>query len=148
MATSWRQYRAAGLLCLAITIAACGGDSPTTGPDPVQAAPQPQATGAADVPTAGSPGELTARSCADERSLRSVEGRTLSEIVFVNLSSGQRKVYWLNYSGQRQLYNTLAPQRQYTQPSYLTHPWVVTDASDTCLGIYVPESQSRRAVLR
>jgi von Hippel-Lindau disease tumor suppressor protein len=47
-------------------------------------------------------------------------------------------VYWLDYSGQRVLYSTLVPGQSYVQPTFITHPWLVTNVNGACIGIFLP----------
>jgi hypothetical protein len=61
--------------------------------------------------------------------LRSVSGTQVATITFVNQSSRAVRVYWLNYKGQEVFYSQLASGQSYSQPTYLTHPWCVRDAS-------------------
>jgi len=68
-------------------------------------------------------------------------------IVFTNKSQEVRKVYWLNFKGERQLYLTLKPGDTATQQTYVGHPWVVTDSQDNALGLYYPDGQKRVVTL-
>jgi hypothetical protein len=77
--------------------------------------------------------------CSQERSLRSNSGSSTT-IEFINATTETVHVSWLDYSGNRVLYNTLAPWQAYPQGTYVTHPWVVTDAAGQCLVIFVPTS--------
>ena len=65
---------------------------------------------------------------------RSTEGSTPSTIQFINESGTTVSVYWLDYEGDRVLYNTLSPDQSYVQETWLTHPWVAIDARGSCLG--------------
>ncbi|HEV8132309.1 MAG TPA: hypothetical protein VGQ81_13750, partial [Acidobacteriota bacterium] len=89
--------------------------------------------------------QLQAQSCDRESSLRSLEGATTSSIEFVNFSSQAIQIYWLDYNGRRQFYNTLQPRESYVQATFLTHPWLVTDLNRQCLGIYLPTSKPATA---
>jgi PEP-CTERM motif-containing protein/von Hippel-Lindau disease tumor suppressor protein len=37
-------------------------------------------------------------------------------------------VYWINYSGDRVFYQTLAADSSYVQDTFLTHPWLIVEA--------------------
>jgi hypothetical protein len=65
--------------------------------------------------------------CNDEKKLSSLSGERPANITFTNNSAAPRNVYWIGYSGQRVLYQTLKPGQHYIQPTFITHPWVVTD---------------------
>jgi Tol biopolymer transport system component len=56
---------------------------------------------------------------------RSILGITPSAITFQNHSGVTADVYWLDYNGNRVHYATLASGQSYTQPTWLTHPWVM-----------------------
>ena len=68
-------------------------------------------------------------------------------IAFQNKSAGIRKVYWLDTNGERQLYRELKPGEIYELGTYLSHPWVVTDAQGRALGLYYPDGQKRTVTL-
>jgi Putative Ig domain/VHL beta domain len=82
--------------------------------------------------------ELTPLPCSQEASLKSMEAIRSASITFSNVTSQVRQIYWLDYSGNRVLYNTLAPGASYLQQTYLTDPWVVTNSSGGCIAIYLP----------
>ena len=49
------------------------------------------------------------------------------------------KISWRVISRVRVFYNnTLAAGQSYVQQTYITHPWIVTDAAGACLGIWLP----------
>jgi hypothetical protein len=88
-----------------------------------------------------------AKSCGLEKSARSVEGKVATRIRFVNSSDEVIKVFWLDYAGKRKLYKTLGTGETYTQRTYLTNPWVVTNATDACVRLYFPGARITQAVV-
>ncbi len=87
-----------------------------------------------------------ALSCDQEAGLRSLNGDTAVDVIFVasdQAETSQFKIYWIDYEGDRVLYNQLRPGQNYTQGTYLTHPWVITkrqsDGSEACVNIHMPE---------
>ena len=64
-------------------------------------------------------------------------------IAFQNNSTGLRKVYWIDKNGEREPYCELKPGENCEIGTYLTHPWVVTDADGNALGLYYPDGQKR-----
>jgi hypothetical protein len=90
---------------------------------------------------------LPAYNCNLESTLHSITGTTTAAIEFLNSSGITQNVYWLTYAGTRQLYLTLAPGQSFVQGTFLTHPWVATDSSNTCRAIYLPTLESGVAVL-
>ncbi len=91
--------------------------------------------------------QLPSQACIRESSLRSIEGVASTTIQFVNFTSQDIQVYWLNYEGRRVLYKTLTARENYLQSTFLTHPWVVTDTSGRCLGIFLPSATLTSAVI-
>ena len=71
-----------------------------------------------------------------EEHLRSTAGDDATSIHFENASAQTINLYWLNYSGERVLYNVLSPGDSRDRPTYVTHPWVITDAEGNCLAVY------------
>src|SRR6266702_8357091 len=63
-----------------------------------------------------------------DNTLKSTSGSTLAAIDFENHLSYAVDVYWINYAGDRILYNTLAANSSYVQSTYLTHPWLIVQA--------------------
>ena len=84
--------------------------------------------------TANAQGRL-ATECQSEGALRSLSDTERTRISFRNEGLGRIYVFWIDYEGQRQLYRTLAPGQSQTFQTFATHPWVVTDASGSCLGV-------------
>jgi len=104
-------------------------------------------------------GVLQPYSCSLEHHLQSLSGSdgptppsTATSINFVNNSGQPRKIIWLDYSGNRVLYNTLSGGTSYVQGTYLTHPWViavdngVNDTNGACLAIYVNPDLTQNTV--
>jgi VHL beta domain len=96
------------------------------------------------------PTVLPAQNCANEGAARSLNNDMPTELSFLNQKTVPVKVYWLDFAGVRQFYSDLAPNQQIKQPTFLTHPWVVTDTGtpQTCLGIYWPTEGSGLAVIK
>jgi hypothetical protein len=87
-------------------------------------------------------------SCRDERSLRSVQGNVHTSMKFVNRTNQEVRSYWLDYSGRRVFYKAIPPNGHYTQPTFQTHPWVITDQRDNCINIFVSNQPSAVAEIR
>lgn len=88
---------------------------------------------------------LASGGCERESSARSIEGRLATTVSVANHSSKPVVVYWIDYQGQRKYYKALAPNEAYDQPTYVTHPWVLTDITDHCLLFVEPQSYPVRA---
>jgi hypothetical protein len=55
-------------------------------------------------------------------------------------------VYWLNYQGYLQWYETLAPKRSVVQHTFKNNPWVMLNSSIRCVGYAIPTGQSKYVV--
>ena len=76
-----------------------------------------------------------------------MNGNVKTQITFVNRSKQGVKVYWLDYSGERVLYRKLNDSESYTQDTYMTHPWLITDLRDNVWQIYMPTLQPRTVIV-
>lgn len=110
-------------------------------------APSPSAS-TSSLPDAAASASLTgmkASNCSLEGSLKSASGAATT-ISFANHTNGEISIYWLDFNGQRKLYKKLAAGQNYEQSTYLTHPWLVANAQDNCIGIYTPEAAGTASV--
>ena len=80
-------------------------------------------------------------SCADEGSYKSLQGDMPAQLQVFNKSPQTVKVWWLDYNGKRLLYQQLPPFTYYVQPTWLTHPWVITNVGGQCYRFLVMTSQ-------
>ncbi len=87
---------------------------------------------------------VDALKCAEERGARSIEGKQATTMLFQNNRASPVRIYWLDYQGQRKLFAEVAPGRQHVQRTYITHPWIVTDDTERCFALYMPEPTQRR----
>ncbi|MGI8554078.1 MAG: hypothetical protein ACR2PL_25330 [Dehalococcoidia bacterium] len=85
--------------------------------------------------------------CSQEGSLSSINATNPTQIYIVNLTGADLRIYWLDYSGNRVLYGTLADQANFSQATYFSHPWVVTDASNRCVALFLPRAVPSALVL-
>lgn len=67
--------------------------------------------------------------------LASRNSDTPQSTTFVNHSDGYRVVMWLDFNGQPVEYATLNPGESVSIDSFLTHPWMFTDAPGNCIQI-------------
>jgi von Hippel-Lindau disease tumor suppressor protein len=82
-----------------------------------------------------------------EKDLKSENGKVKTRITFVNHSNQGVKVYWLDYSGQRVFYKKLKPSESYSEDTYMTHPWLITDLHDNAWDVYMPTVQPRTVII-
>lgn len=76
--------------------------------------------------------------CEGERGAKSEESSAATQVVFNNRSAKTMKVYWLDYDGRRTFYADVGPGKLYSQDTYMTHPWVVTDNAKRCVMMFRP----------
>lgn len=113
-----------------------------TPPRPTPARPTPPRTRSAPRPAG-----LTPLSPSRERDLRSVRSDRATAIDFVNTRRQRVVVHWLDYHGRRVQYRVLGPGDSYRQPTYVTHPWVITGGDGRALVIFLPDRAPARATI-
>ena len=87
----------------------------------------------------GHEGNSQSASCRQEAGMRSIQGDTATQIQFVNTTSREVRLYWLDYKGQRVFYRAIPAGGKYLQPTFKTHPWVLTDQNDRCFDVLVSQ---------
>ena len=83
-------------------------------------------------------GAAFAEDCQSERSIKSADSDKETKVQFKNASKSKIKIYWINYDGKREFYSDVNPGKSYTQNTYMTHPWVVTDMTGQCVLLFRP----------
>lgn len=87
--------------------------------------------------------------CASEENTRSPSGpRPATTMTFKNYRGSRVRIYWIDFEGSRKLYAYIESGQSVVQPTFLTHPWVVTDDGGRCLGLYLPEESNRDVLIR
>jgi hypothetical protein len=81
--------------------------------------------------------------CKFESGVRSLESRYSTHLVFRNQSLGKVSTWWVNDRGKRVFYSELAPGEEYSQQTYISHPWVIIDDKGRCLELVLPSSDTR-----
>ncbi|WP_433796396.1 hypothetical protein [Actinoplanes sp. CA-252034] len=107
----------------------------------------PSPTAAGGPTTTGAPAGVTALSPLRERYLRSLKAEQWTEIGFVNNRDEPVVIHWLDYHGTRERYDVLASGDTRQQPTYVSHPWVVTDVRGRSLAIFLPANQPAQATI-
>jgi hypothetical protein len=84
--------------------------------------------------------KLKPQSCSAEDSRRSLSSQISTNIRFINQKPFRAKVYWIDFTGKRQHYFDLEPNQTYDQQTFVSHPWLVTEAGDNqpCINIFFP----------
>jgi hypothetical protein len=78
--------------------------------------------------------------CPSEASLKSEAGKQETNIAFKNQGTAAIDIYWIDYDGHRQHYSKLMPGGSQNFQTYATHPWIATDATGTCLGVWISDA--------
>lgn len=82
-------------------------------------------------------GNYTIYGCDAEKTLKSGHGKSIN-VKFINNTGSTIRLYWLDNNGKRVAYNrNLANGASHTQQTFVTHPWIITDANDNCLGVFL-----------
>jgi hypothetical protein len=81
-----------------------------------------------------------------EGELRSYTGAAV-QVTFINRTQRTLRIYWLDYEGHRKPYGAIPPGGRRLQPTFQTHTFVITDAQDRALEIFVVGNQSATAVI-
>lgn len=92
--------------------------------------------------------ELAAHPASEKGVLRSTSSAQPTTIVFNNRTSKVYRLFWLDTHGQRKPYGELHPAEKRGQHTFATHPWVIVNADDTVLGIYVAEATPGKVEIR
>ena len=88
------------------------------------------------------------RPCSLEPTLKSPDSALATSLRFINQAGQPRKLYRLDANGERQWVITLGEVADVEQPTFAGHAWVVTNAQDECIGIYLADPSPLRAPLR
>jgi hypothetical protein len=74
-------------------------------------------------------------SCLDQTKLRSTAAGRPAIITFVNNSRHAANIYWIDYAGNRAQHFYVTPGSVISRNTLVTHPWVITDDHDNCIGV-------------
>ena len=74
-------------------------------------------------------------SCLDQATLRSTATGRSAIITFVNKSRHATNIYWIDYAGKRAQTFYVTPGSVISRNTLVTHPWVITDEHDNCIGV-------------
>jgi hypothetical protein len=84
----------------------------------------------------------------EESKLYSASSTHPTTIIFDNRTSKEYLLFWLDYEGIRKPYGALFAGHKLGQSTYAAHPWVITDANQNAIAIYVAENQPAKVVMR
>jgi hypothetical protein len=75
--------------------------------------------------------------CGTESSLRSSTTGAAVELSFRNAAGDRKRLYWIDYDGERKFYTVVEPGNIYRQQTSSGHAWVVTDDTERCVSLVV-----------
>jgi ketosteroid isomerase-like protein len=85
---------------------------------------------------------VTPLACQQEANLRSKTAQQLTLLRVKNNTAGPIRALWIDFEGKRDTRPNeiapIAPGESLDITTYVTHPFLVLDANDQCLGIYQP----------
>jgi hypothetical protein len=90
----------------------------------------------------------TGLKCSEESQLRSLNANSPTGITFLNQGGHDVRAYWIDYKGARVFYSQLSPGQSYSLNTFLSHPWVITDTADNCIGVYMPSPDPKTVAVR
>ena len=96
----------------------------------------------AAIGTRASPASAQQTDCNAEGNLTAVAGNPPVKLFFQNSSNQPRRLYWIDFHGQRKFYGVVAPGKDREQQSSVGNHWIVTDDSDRCLAIFAASAIS------
>ena len=68
-------------------------------------------------------------------------------ITFDNQTHDPVEVYWIEASGRRTHYNTIKPGAQLSQPTFVGHVWLITDAKEKVLAAFEAAAEPATAII-
>jgi hypothetical protein len=84
--------------------------------------------------------------CSGEGRIKSSQGASIY-MDFVNQRGSNINVYWLNHLAERVSYKqNLATGQTHNQQTFVTHPWLITDNTGTCMAIYRPITATKKVI--
>ena len=112
------------LATMALSLTACGA----TAPKPSDSLGTKDTTAAVD--NSPKPSES---GCPQEGHIKSPSSFDSATVTFDNQTTGDYKIYWLDFNGKRKLYTTLKAHTKYDQATWIGHVWVVAALSEKCI---------------
>lgn len=90
---------------------------------------------------------LVPQSAGLEKTLKSQNSNTPMRIRFINQTDKTLRIYWLDFSGERKPYGTIAPHSENDMNTFATHPWLLTDENDLGKVIFVGKMDNNFAFI-
>jgi hypothetical protein len=92
--------------------------------------------------------ELTSIAPEREKDIKSGEEKETASIRFVNQTSKEVKLYWLDISGKRQAFGTIDPNGSVRQRTFASHAWLVSGTDEKAIAIFVASAKRCIATIK
>jgi hypothetical protein len=79
--------------------------------------------------------------------LKSTVSEQVATLSFENETTEDVYLFWIDYQGRPIPYDRISPGERSVRPTYMTHPWVITDANGNRLGDVKPELPAQTEVI-
>ncbi|MBP6730949.1 MAG: hypothetical protein KA149_02755 [Chitinophagales bacterium] len=83
---------------------------------------------------------FTEKGCFDPGTVMSINSLNAIEITFTNNTKNNLSFFWIDYSAEEKFYKELEPGQSWVCPTFLTHPWMVRKADNSCATILIPKA--------
>jgi hypothetical protein len=98
--------------------------------------------------TVGPTKELKALDCSAAQSAKSTSSGSETTVEFSNKRTQPIMLYWINYDGEHESNGRVAPGQSEEFITYVSHPWLITDESGTCISVFLPTKEAGLATIR
>lgn len=101
----------------------------------------------------GTPTGVTSSARAEEipcrvaQDAKSQPSTAAAKITFINKSGATRVILWKSFDGGYKEYATLEDGKEFTQETFLTHPWIAANGPGDCAQAFMPIPGSSVAIL-
>jgi hypothetical protein len=69
-------------------------------------------------------------------------------VEFINMSKQPRRLFWIDFTGNRHLKGAVMPGIPARWPTFVTHAWQIADNNNACVGTVVITKETRRVEIR
>jgi hypothetical protein len=82
---------------------------------------------------------LCPKNSKNDTLLHSKNSNVATQMKFINESQENMFTFWIDFSGDPVFYSAVESGSSVTQPTYVTHPWVIVRADMKCFGPFMPK---------
>lgn len=81
--------------------------------------------------------------CSGRNILKSTPSTLATSVTFRNTSGGVRELDWIDFNGQLVHYATIPAKGTFTQQTFASHIWQLSDAAGGCVMLYVASGTNK-----